>query len=176
MRGAYAERKRSYDEPRRPAVRVQGPAVCRERPAGSASVVNSFSFHGGTAASMAPTPQLLPPHAGHEHAPQVCMCFLRSAFYICHCVPWMHLHLSHCSLYGTLRAFMHVHLCQQDEGPKVEGPRVMCACGLPCAKHEAKTERNAGRCAAEQPPRMLAEHHNVCCMDVVLHMPIMTYL
>ena len=33
------------------------------------------------------------------------------------------------------------------EGPnEVEGPAVMCHCGLPCNKLEAKTEKNAGRC------------------------------
>ena len=33
------------------------------------------------------------------------------------------------------------------EGPtEVEGPPVLCHCGLPCNKLEAKTEKNAGRC------------------------------
>lgn len=40
------------------------------------------------------------------------------------------------------------------EGPtEVEGPSVLCHCGLPCNKLEAKTEKNAGRCnlAVEEP-------------------------
>jgi hypothetical protein len=81
----------------------------RDRPAGSASVANSFSFHGGTAGSLAPTPQLRPHAAGQEEQ----------------------------------------QVQYQDDGPpEVEGPPVMCNCGLPCSKFEAKTERNAGRRAA----------------------------
>lgn len=36
---------------------------------------------------------------------------------------------------------------QELEGHEVEGPLLTCHCGLPCNKLEAKTEKNAGRCA-----------------------------
>ena len=40
-----------------------------------------------------------------------------------------------------------------NEGPdEVEGPAVLCHCGLACNKLEAKTEKNAGRCAHGRRP------------------------
>ena len=47
----------------------------------------------------------------------------------------------------------------QEGAPEVEGPQVMCHCGLPCNKLEARTERNAGRSAGRPTSTMDSVPH-----------------